>query len=619
MARAATTGAGDGRANAWRDVFRADARAGDGRARVEGVAREDEDGFAYVRGRGDARETYAPRRCATRAEATYATANGTFFDTVSARGVTTFDARTCEALERVDLERWFRERAAFEAMSEMRTFSLHRAWKSFAVMRRYARRRKFTRAKRAFDEASAIFGSAFAERACPATTRVRAACEQMEERARMFCRERVERVDNEPDVFAFDDVDAADEHDATEMKSYDVDAVLANFQSNADESRELIASSIRAIEDEIKVARDGIERRFSDDLDEKLRPMIAATTRYRPRRSSATTIKSSMMTSDGSSGVTPKDAYPCTERALTAALRSKLDSFERAAFMRVRSALSNARSASLDEFSAHVRSCSSLGSNIGALFDVNLCETSLELEPSVDAFERVVRRGAALWTSASLRASVPFGERWNALEDESEYERKVDDVCGVIREYYAAARDAVKREASSLRHRVEALGQWNDQDDPIERFVQVSSRAKEFKKDTDDTPDAIRPDGCCFAVNVRALKGALRPAAISVSHAAGEAAVSHAADRANVIATKLTKMKLDTTGKVDVSDQFERAQSTRREFDELSEAYATLKRLGVKIPDLHVAAFDALGQEIDAVIKSFETSDANDAPASSSP
>ena len=69
------------------------------------------------------------------------------FDTASARGVTTFDARTCEAIEFVPIDAWSRDKANFEKLRSMRTFRLHRLWKAFATMRAHARRRKFRRAR----------------------------------------------------------------------------------------------------------------------------------------------------------------------------------------------------------------------------------------------------------------------------------------------------------------------------------------------------------------------------------------------------------------------------------------------------------------------------------------
>ena len=44
------------------------------------------------------------------------------FDTASARGVTTFDARTCEAIEFVPIDAWSRDKANFEKLRSMRTF-----------------------------------------------------------------------------------------------------------------------------------------------------------------------------------------------------------------------------------------------------------------------------------------------------------------------------------------------------------------------------------------------------------------------------------------------------------------------------------------------------------------
>lgn len=574
-------------------------------------------GFAYARARVEPGEYYAPTPCETREEATY----GDRFDTVSASGVTTFDARTCEAVDFSPLETWTRERDAFERMRALRTFREHRVRKSFALMRKHARARKFAAMRRAFEEASAVFGRAFAARTVPATLRVRAACETIEREVRLFRRERVASSDadaNAADAFTFDEFEAGADDVAT-AETYDADALAENFQSNASKSREILATIARDVAREIQSVKLDVEQRFLDDLDDRLRPMLAATTRFRRRSSgsgkcaSSRTSGASSLDSSSSAITAPRDAHPHTERVLKAALREKLDSFERSTWMALRAALSAARTASLEDFASQV-ACSSSDCEHAALFEMSLNDDASELAPCVDAFERAIRSGASMWTSVSLRSVDSSGERMFPLVDEDAFDESIHRVCDAVREAFARASEDVSSEAARLRSRAAAMETVADDADDIERFESVATRAKDFKRDIDEMGDVIRSRDGCFAVNVRSLKGALRPAVAAVASRASAAAVECAHDRAQSIATSLTKLKLDSAKTVRGDDTaVERAMELRARASQLGEAYATMRRFGCQIPDLHAAAFAALTQEIDAYVEDIDTASATSA------
>lgn len=575
------------------------------------------DGFAYARARTTPGEYYAPVTCATRAEAT----RGGAFDTISANGVMTFDARTCVGVAFTPTETWTRERAVFERMRAMRTFAEHRVRKSFALMREHARARKFAAMRRALEGSSAVFGRAFAERTIPAMLRVRAACETIGREARLFRRERVASRDADAsgaDAFAFEEFEGETD-DVGAAETYDADALAENFQRNAMKSRDVLATVTRDVEREIQSVKSDVEERFLDDLNDRLRPMLATTMRFRRRSSGsgkfASSSKSDAASADPSStaSTAPRDAHPHTERVLKAALHEKLDSFERSAWMAMRSELAAARKASLEDFASHV-ACSSSDSANAALFEVCLSDGTTELVPSIDALERTIRSGASMWTSASLRSADSSGERMFPLYDEDAFDEDVHQVCDAVREAFARASEDVSRTAARLCSRAAALETLDDDADDVERFESAATRAKEFKRVIDEMGDSIRPRGGCFAVNVRSLKGELKSAVAAVESRASAGAVECAHDRAQSIATSLTKLKIDAANHA-LGDEIgsERARALRARASELGDAYATLRRLGCKIPDLHAAAFDALTQEIDAFIEKYEAAYATNA------
>ena len=193
----------------------------------------------------------------------------------------------------------------------------------------------------------------------------------------------------------------------------------------------------------MEIAKDAIERRFLADLDERLQPMIAATKRYRRRSSGTNGGKPALAPTIGDDRLVTasesRDAYPYTERALVAALRMKLESFERSIWMCFRVAISRARDASLEELTAYVRDARSSES---AIFQTTFDFETSTLVPSSDAFERAIRDGAAAWTSSSLGERVGDAVDLRSLEDE-EFENRIDEFCDLVRDAFASAQEAL--------------------------------------------------------------------------------------------------------------------------------------------------------------------------------
>ena len=516
------------------------------------------------------------------------------FDTASARGVTTFDARTCEAIEFVPIDAWSRDKANFEKLRSMRTFRLHRLWKAFATMRAHARRRKFRRARARFKESSAIYGDAFAGYAVPTMMRVYDACHSIARDARVFRREEAPATKVE-ESYEFDD--EANLAPAT----YDARALFETLLRLANEGSTHIRDVASAISSDVEIAKDAIERRFLADLDERLQPMITATKRYRRRSSGTNGGKPALAPTIGDDRLVTasesRDAYPYTERALVAALRMKLESFERSIWMCFRVAISRARDASLEELTAYVRDARSSES---AIFQTTFDFETSTLVPSSDAFERAIRDGAAAWTSSSLGERVGDAVDLRSLEDE-EFENRIDKFCDLVRDTFASAQEALLVVETRLREKspdaVADADGGDDESSMIERLSEIVARSNAFKKEVDALPGSIRPNDGAIAVDIVSLKRALKPVASATIDSACRTAVDWAAERAQTIAQKFTRVK--TLDDNDDETKLSKIRDLRDEARELENVHLAMKRLGANIPDFDRAAFKGVVEEIE--------------------
>jgi hypothetical protein len=300
---------------------------------------------------------------------------------------------------------------------------------------------------------------------------------------------------------------------------------------------------------------------------------------------------------DGDSITTgARDTYPYTERALVAALRSKMESFERSMWMCFRAAISRARHASLDEFITHVRDARSSAT---AIFQTTFDVDASKVEPSSDAFERAIRAGADAWTSTSLCARVGDVVDLRSLEDE-EFRRRVDEVCKLVRDAFASAEQAVLGITMRLREKSPARvvdEDVNGESSMIERLSAIVACSNAFKDEVDGLPALIRPNDGAIAVDIVSFKRALKPVAAATIDAACRSALDWAAERTQAITQKLTRIRtLDNT---DDETKLRKMRDLNDEARELGDAYAAMKQLGASIPDFERAAFKGVEEEIE--------------------
>lgn len=508
---------------------------------------------------------------------------------VDARVVVSSNARgDARGMRDVDVEASLYERAMGRRVRE-----------SFEKMRANARRSRFRRARRRFVESSAVYGKIFAADAARTARRARETCDAIERDVRAFAREEAVRDDEDEDDEARDGdygrdfgVGAEEEKEdaRTRMATYDVERLRRCFQERANDSETRVAVAAAAIDEDLRAQRSNVEDKFFDELDARFRPMLAAVERRR-RRSSVTSARDDVA-GDRTDGRAPRDAYPHTTRALHRAFHAKSAAFERRAWMTLSHSVSRARRESFVEFLAHVS-----GKTPEPLFSSSLRDNdgSLTLDPDADAFVRVVRDAGARWSSTGAVAGETNGRA--TLDDEDAFARLIDRACEETREAFRIARDYVVDVVTRARERCEDVRRSREDEGPIERFGGVATRADAFARDAIPT-GIVRPLDGCVAIDVTNVARELRAAAMSAMEAAAATAVEWASQETQRVARALTRLKLEER---DAVDKAARAREIRDETRSLAEAYATLKASrAAKIPDLHVAAFDALEREIDA-------------------
>ena len=598
-------------------------------------------GFRYRAARESASGYYEEAFVETRAEATYTTADGEaslWFDTQSAFGVTTFDARTCVAIDFVPLERWRREKTVFDAMTRLRIFREHRVRKSFMIMVKYARERKFKRARRALAESSAIFGLVFAPDAIACALKIHKINASIVSDVRMFRRGEMNRGDNGADDadrgfdHGFDDCfggGAAKPTPAT-FNAIDFQRV---FETQAHENRDRIRNAVSGIQTEIALMRESIENRFLVQLEQRLRPMVVAARRYHRRHSgshsthgrggaartsttSSHSTESNTFTHTTSSSLssTARANYPYTEQGLTRRLRAKLEKFERAAWLSFRAACVTARDASLDEIDTVIRDASTADINgdytIPSLFSTKFDFNASALDPSADDFVNSLRFGCAAWQNGFVTSG---------LLDESEEDVmclnvRIERAARAIRDVFATAQAAAVTLSAPLRARAEHVAAEsldynsnsnNEEEDNglISQFISISSRAHDLKRDMDKCT-SVREK--CVDVDMSSVKRTLRPPVDAALAASASCAVDRVSDASQNIATQLTRLKLmrasaTTEDDVATTTRRECVRTLRENAKRIENAYAEFRARGVSVPELHVAAFVALEPELESL------------------
>ena len=484
-----------------------------------------------------------------------------------------------------------------------------RVRESFERMRAHARRNRFRRARRRFVESSAVYGKIFAADAARTARRARETCDAIERDVRAFAREEAVRDDDEDDDedgearagdFGRDFGVGAEEEEKdarTRMATYDVERLRRCFQERATDAETRVNAAAASIDEDLRAQRSNVEDKFFDELDARFRPMLAAVERRR-RRSSGTSARDDVST--------PRDAYPHTTRALHRAFHSKSASFERRAWMTLSHSVSKARRESFVEFLAHVS-----GKTPEPFFATTLRDDDdgrLTLDPDADAFVRVVRDAGARWSSNGAVAGETNGRV--TLDDEDAFARLMDRACEETREAFRTARDCVLDVVTRARERCEDVRRSREDEGPIERFGGVATRADAFARDAIST-GIVRPLDGCVAIDVTNVARELRAAAMAAMESAAATAVEWASQETQRVARSLTRLKLEER---DAVDKAARAKEIREETRALADAYATLKASrAAKIPDLHVAAFDALEREIDAYARDVAADEDDDA------
>lgn len=565
------------------------------------------DGFAYRARRTRAGEFYESKRVETRSEATYeAIGNdvGRRFETESANGVTTFDADSCEALDFVSMETWREDKARFEAISAMKTFGMHRLWKSFVIMGKHARVRKFRRMRRTAAEASAFFGASTSAGAVSGALDVREATATIEDEVRIFRRgeREADRDDLSASTYDLDLEGGA----RTIAETYDADSLRAALEKQTEDNRQTLRDvSARAL-DAIRRAKDSVQVQFQERFDESLRPMMAATKKYkliRGARSSATKA------ANGGDAQTLRSLFPHTERALMSKVSRKLESFERVAWMMFKASVMNARAESLREIHALLADDSGSNDRSPPLFSVSFDFESSALDPAPEKFVETFRSAANEWSASavgeSMHADAP---RDVFVVDDGDFDSQVSDVLRKVESIFDTALDVVNAVLSPLRAEAQSLANALSADadavDPAEDessilgdFTHLAKRASLFKKECNKLT-SIR-DGC-VEVSVQTAKRALNPIVSAPLERASERSLARVAEASQNLATKITKtrMEREDTG-APISQQT--IESIREDAARIDRVHTNLEECGVRVPEMQTASFDALKSEIDAL------------------
>lgn len=575
---------------------------------IFGTARDDDgdDRFAYRARRTRAGEFYESKCVETRSEATYeAIGNdvGRRFETESSNGVTTFDADSCEALDFVSMETWREDKARFEAISAMKTFGMHRLWKSFVIMGKHARVRKFRRMRRTAAEASAFFGASTSAGAVSGALDVREATATIENGMRIFRRgeREADRDDSSASTYDLNLEGGA----RTIAETYDTDSLRAALEKQTEDNRRTLRDVSAHALDAIRRAKDSVEVRFQERFDESLRPMMAATKKYkliRGARSSATKA------ANGGDAQTLRSLFPHTERALMLKVSRRMESFERVAWMMFKASVMNARAESLREIHALLADDSGSNDRSPPLFSVSFDFESSALDPAPANFVESFRSAANEWSVSAVRESMHAdAPRDVFVVDDDDFDSQVSDVLRKVESIFDTALDVVNAVLSPLRAEAQSLANALSADadavDPAEdesilgEFTHLAKRASLFKKECNKLT-SIR-DGC-VEVSVQTAKRALNPIVSAPLKRASERSLARVAEASQNLATKITKTRMereDTGAPIPLKT----IESIREDAARIDRVHANLEECGVRVPEMQTASFDALKSEIDAL------------------
>lgn len=564
-----------------------------------------DDGFAYRARRTRAGEFYESKRVETRSEATYEAIGGDVgrrFETESANGVTTFDADSCEALDFVSMETWREDKARFEAISAMKTFDMHRLWKSFVIMGKHARVRKFKRMRRTVAEASAFFGASTSAGAVSGALDVREATAAIENEVKIFCRG--EREADRDDLSASTyDLDL--EGDArTIAETYDADSLRAALEKQTRENQRALRDASAHVLNAIHRAKDAVEVRFQERFDESLRPMMEATKKYKLIRSA----RSSATKANSGGAQTLRSLFPHTEHALMSKVSRKMESFERVAWMMFKASVMNARAESLRKIYALLTDDSGSNDRSPPLFSVSFEFESSTLAPAPASFAESLRSAANEWSASaigeSMHADVP---RDVFVVDDGDFDSQVSDVLSKLESIFDTALDVVNAVLSPLRAEAQSLANALSADADVvdsaedqsilREFTHLAKRASLFKKECNKLT-SIRNG--CVEVSVQTAKRALNPIVSAPLKRASERSLARVAAAAQNLATKITKtrMECEDTGAPIPQKTIE---TIREDAARIDRVHVDLEACGVHVPEMQTASFDALKSEIDAL------------------
>lgn len=566
-----------------------------------------DDGFAYRARRTRAGEFYESKRAETRSEATYEAIGsdvGRRFETESANGVTTFDADSCEALDFVSMETWREDKARFEAISAMKTFGMHRLWKSFVIMGKHARVRKFRRMRRIAAQASAFFGASTSAGAVSGALDVREATAAIENEVKIFCRGEREADRDDLSVSASTyDLDL--EGDArTIAETYDADSLRAALEKQTEDNQQALRDASAHVLNAILRAKDAVEVQFQERFDESLRPMMEATKKYKLIRSA----RSSATKANGGGAQTLRSLFPHTERALMSKVSRKMESFERVAWMMFKASVINARAESLRKIHALLTDDSGSNDRSPPLFSVSFEFESSTLAPAPATFVESFRSAANKWSASAIGESMHTdAPRDVFVVDDGDFDSQVSDVLRILESIFDTALDVVNAVLSPLRAEAQSLANALSADadvvDSAEdesilgEFTHLAKRASLFKKECNKLA-SIRNG--CVEVSVQTAKRALNPIVSAPLERASERSLARVAEASQNLATKITKtrMECEDTGAPIPPKTIE---SIRKDAARIDRVHADLEECGVRVPEMQTASFDALKSEIDAL------------------
>ena len=584
---------------------------------IFGSARDD-DGFAYRARRTRAGEFYESKRVETRSEATYEAIGGDVgrrFETESANGVTTFDADSCEALDFVSMETWREDKARYEAISAMKTFGMHRLWKSFVIMAKHARVRKFRRMRRTAAEASTFFGASTSAGAVSGALDVREATAAIENEARIFRRDEREADHDDLSASTYDlDVEG---RARTIAETYDADSLRAALEKQTEENRRVFRDASAHVLDAIKRAKDAVEVRFQERFDESLRPMMAATKKYK-LRGSWHGARSSATKANGEDAQALRSLFPYTERALMSQVSRKMKSFERVAWMMFKTSVMNARAESLREIHFLLADDSESNDHSPPLFSVSFDFESSALDPAPARFVESFRSAANEWSASvageSMHADAP---RDVFAVDDGGFDSQVSGILRKVESVFDAALDVVNAVLSPLRAEAQSLANAlstavavdsAEDESIVGEFTHLAKRASLFKKECDKL--ATIRDGC-IEVSVQTAKRSLNPIVSAPLERASERALARVADASQNLATKITKTRIeceDTGTPIPLKTM----ESIREDAARIDRVHADLEECGVRVPEMQTASFAALKSEIEALEHERRDDDDND-------